>query len=102
MDEIWDQLGLPAARRQYVITTRGGRYRVDRAVVDLRLAVEWVGSEFHGQRGRYSRDRLRISDLVLAGWDVLEVTPNWTPERLRRTVLAKVAERKRLLPRPTG
>ena len=27
-----------------------------------------------------------------AGWDVLEVTPNWTPERLRRTVLAKVAD----------
>ena len=76
-----------------MIKTRGGRYRVDRAVVDLRLAVEWVGSEFHGQRGRYSRDRLRISDLVQAGWDVLEVTPNWTPERLQRTVLAKVAER---------
>jgi hypothetical protein len=96
MDKLWDQLGLPAARRQYVITTKGRRYRVDRAVVDVRLAVEWVGTEFHGQRGRYSRDRLRISDLVQAGWDVLEVTPNWTPERLQRTVLVKVAERKRL------
>lgn len=97
MDDLWDQLGLPTARRQHVIQTTGGRYRVDRAVVDLRLAVEWVGSEFHGQRGRYSRDRVRISDLVQAGWDVLEVTPNWAPERLRRTVLAKVAERQRLL-----
>jgi hypothetical protein len=97
MDDLWDQLGLPVATRQYVIKTKGGRYRVDRAVVELRLAVEWVGTEFHGQRGRYSRDRLRISNLVQAGWDVLEVTPNWTPGRVRRTVLAKVAERQRLL-----
>jgi very-short-patch-repair endonuclease len=101
MDDLWDQLGLPPARRQHVIETKGGRYRVDRAVVELRLAVEWVGSEFHGQRGRYSRDRIRISDLVQAGWDVLEVTPNWTPERLERTVLVKVAERQRLLPART-
>jgi hypothetical protein len=98
MDQLWDQLGLPVARRQHVIKTKGGRYRVDRAVVDLRLAVEWVGTEFHGQRGRYTRDRLRISDLVQAGWDVVEVTPNWTPERLQRTVLVKVSERQRLLP----
>ncbi len=97
MDDLWDQLGLPAAERQHVIKTKGGRYRVDRAVVDLRLAIEWVGSEFHGQRGRYNRDRLRISDLVQAGWDVVEVTPNWTPERLQRTVLVKVAERRQLL-----
>ena len=101
MDGLWDRLGLPTARRQHVIVTRGGRYRVDRAVVDLRLAIEWAGNEFHGQRGRYSQDRLRISDLVQAGWDVVEVTPNWTPERLRRTVLAKVAQRQSLLvPRP--
>jgi hypothetical protein len=101
MDDLWDQLGLPAAPRQYVIVTKGARYRVDRAVVDLRIAVEWAGNEFHGQRSRYSRDRLRISDLVQAGWDVVEVTPNWTPERVRRTVLAKVAQRERpVLPRP--
>jgi hypothetical protein len=40
MDRLWDALALPAARRQHVIVTEGGRYRVDRAVVDLRLAVE--------------------------------------------------------------
>ncbi len=97
MDRLWDELGLPAAYRQYPIATRGGHYRVDRAVLELRLVVEWVGCEFHGQRGRFNRDRIRISDLVQAGWDVLEVTPDWTTERLRRTVLAKVAERQRLL-----
>ena len=46
----------------------------DRALPDLRLVVEWVGSEFHGQRGRFDRDRRRISDLVQAGWDVIEAS----------------------------
>lgn len=93
MDRLWDRLGLPVAERQYPICTSGGTYRVDRAVVDRRLVVEWVGQEFHGQRGRFARDRIRISDLVQAGWDVVEVTHEWTPERLRRTVLAKLTER---------
>jgi hypothetical protein len=40
---------------------------------------------------------MRISDLVQAGWDVVEVTPEWTPHRVRATVMAKVVERRRLL-----
>ena len=97
MDRLWDELGLPAAARQHRVTANGRPYRVDRAIPELRLAVEWVGNEFHGQRGRFARDRIRISNLVLAGWNVVEVTPEWTPARLRATVLAKVAERQRLL-----
>lgn len=103
MDRLWDPLGLPAAERQHWIRTGGGRYRVDRAIPHLRLAVEWVGSEYHGQVGRYRRDRLRISDLVLAGWEVLEVTPGWSHDRIRRTVMHKAAERQLVLdarPRP--
>jgi hypothetical protein len=96
MDRQWDGLGLPPAKRQYWISAGGTRRRVDRAIPELRLAVEWVGAEFHGQQSRFGRDRIRISDLVLEGWDVIEVTPGWTPERIRRTVLAKVAERQLL------
>jgi hypothetical protein len=96
MDWLWDELGLPAAPRQHRVVAGGRQHRVDRAIPDLRLAVEWVGNEYHGQVGRFARDRIRISDLVQAGWDVLEVTPGWTPGRLRATVLAKVAERSRL------
>jgi hypothetical protein len=96
MDRLWDELGLPAAKRQYPIVANGTRRRVDRAIPELRLAVEWVGKEYHGQVGRFGRDRLRISDLVQCGWDVLEVTPGWTATRLRATVLAKVAERRLL------
>lgn len=45
---------------------------------------------------------MRISDLVQAGWDVLEVTPDWTRDRIRATVLAKVAERQCLFGKRAG
>jgi hypothetical protein len=97
MDQLWDVLGLPPAVRQYTVRVAGHRYRVDRAIPELRLAVEWVGQEFHSLEGRFVRDRLRISDLVQAGWDVIEVTPHWTPKRVRATVMAKVAARRSML-----
>lgn len=102
MDRLWDELGLPKAVRQYRVRAKGCWYRLDRAIPELRLAVEWVGNEFHGQRGRFARDRIRISNLVQVGWDVIEVTPEWTTPRIKATVLAKVAERRRLLMRTTG
>jgi hypothetical protein len=97
MDRLWDLLGLPPAVRQHAVRVGGHRYRVDRAIPELKLAVEWVGKEFHSLEGRFVRDRLRISDLVQAGWDVIEVTPHWTPKRLRATVMAKVAARRLML-----
>ncbi len=102
MDRLWDELGLPEAKRQYRVVAGGHTRRVDRAIPELRFAVEWVGKEFHGQVGRFALDRVRISDLVLAGWDVLEVTPGWTPARIQATVLAKVAERRRLFALQAG
>lgn len=96
MDRLWDELGLPPAERQYWTVAEGRNYCLDRAILDIRLAVEWVGHDHHDLNGRYRRDRRRTSDLVLAGWDVIEVAPDWTPDRIRRTVLAKVAERRRL------
>jgi very-short-patch-repair endonuclease len=95
MDRLWDELGLPAAERQHWVRVGGRRYRIDRAIPELRLAVEWVGGH-HAQMGRYQRDRMRISDLVLAGWEVIEIPPGWTPQRIRRTVMTKVAERQLL------
>jgi hypothetical protein len=97
MDQQWDSLGLPAAVRQHWVVAESNAYCLDRALAELRLAVEWVGTDHHDKHGRYHRDRRRTSDLVLAGWDLIEVTPDWSPERIRRTVLAKVAERRRLL-----
>jgi hypothetical protein len=96
MDRQWEQLGLPTSRRQYWVTVAGGRCRVDRAVPELKLAVEWVGKAYHSLDGRYVRDRIRISDLVQAGWDVIEVTPEWSPKRIYATVMAKIADRRQL------
>jgi hypothetical protein len=96
MDRQWDELGLPPGRRQYSVRVGGRHYRVDRAIPELKLAVEWVGRSYHGQEGRFARDRIRISDLVQAGWDVLEVTPEWSPKRVYATVMCKVAERRQL------
>jgi hypothetical protein len=96
MDRQWEQLGLPASRRQFWIKLATGRCRVDRAIPELKLAVEWVGKAYHSLDGRYARDRIRISDLVQAGWDVVEVTPEWSPNRIYATVMAKVAERRQL------
>jgi hypothetical protein len=97
MDQLWEELELPAAVRQYTIQLGNRRYRVDRAIPDLKLAVEWVGTEFHSLNGRFVRDRMRISDLVQSGWDVVEVTPHWTPKRVQATVMAKVEERRLVL-----
>lgn len=98
MDRQWERLGLPASRRQYWVNVAGGRRRLDRAIPELKLAVEWVGKAQHSLDGRFARDRLRISDLVQAGWDVIEVTPEWSPHRIYATVMAKVAERRQLFP----
>jgi hypothetical protein len=96
MDAGWDELGLPLARRQYRVNTPGGWYRLDRALPELQLGVEWVGTEYHALHSRFKRDRIRISDLVQQGWDIVEVTPGWTKDRIRATVLAKVRERRML------
>jgi hypothetical protein len=96
MDRQWEQLGLPASRRQYWVSVAGGRCCVDRAVPELKLAVEWVGKAYHSLDGRFARDRIRISDLVQAGWDVIEVTPEWSPKRIHASVMVKVAERRQL------
>jgi very-short-patch-repair endonuclease len=100
MDRLWDRLGLPAAERQYRIRVGRRAFRVDRAIVELRIAVEWAGFDPHGQRGHLDRDSDRRALLTAAGWCCLDFTSRSTPELIRRTVLAVAAERRRLLERP--
>jgi very-short-patch-repair endonuclease len=100
MDRLWDRLGLPAAARQYRIGVGRRTFRVDRAIVDLRIAVEWAGFDPHGQRGHLDRDSDRRALLTAAGWCCLDFTSRSTPELIRRTVLAVTSERRRLLERP--
>jgi hypothetical protein len=97
MDRLWDQLGLPPAKRQYRIRVAGRTFRVDRAIVELRIAVEWAGFDPHGQRGNLDRDSDRRALLTAAGWCCLDFTSRSRPELICRTVSAVAAERARLL-----
>jgi hypothetical protein len=97
MDRLWDRLGLPAAERQYRIRTGRRTYRLDRAIVDLKIAVEWTGFDPHGRRGNLDRDSDRRAALAAAGWYPLDFTSRSHPEVICHTVLAVVEERRRLM-----
>lgn len=51
-----------------------GRYRIDIAFPDARLAVEIDGWAWHHDPDRFQRDRTRQNQLSLAGWQVLRFT----------------------------
>jgi hypothetical protein len=96
MDRLWVRLKLPAAARQYPIQVGRRTFRVDRAIVELRIAVEWAGFDPHGQRGTLDRDSDRRAMLTAAGWCCLDFTSRSSHDLICRTVSAVVAERRRL------
>jgi very-short-patch-repair endonuclease len=58
----------------------GGRYRLDFAWPDFKVAVECGGYEAHGStRERFGKDRARYAELVASGYRVLPVT--WSVAR---------------------
>ncbi len=95
MDREWDRMGLPPAARQHWVHTPQGSYCVDRAIVELMIAVEWNGFEYHGRRSRFDYDSQRRGHLLAAGWLVLDFTSRSTPEHIVRTVRGAVTQRKR-------
>lgn len=96
MDRLWDELGLPEARRQHRIRAGGRSYRVDRAILSSRVAVEWNGFATHGTRSGFEHDTERKARLSQAGWYVLEFTPASSAALIRDTVLAVHAQRSNL------
>lgn len=97
MDRLWDRLGLPPALRQHRVRVRGRTYVLDRAIVGLRIGVEWNGRAYHGTRSGFEYDCTRRSDLLQDGWLILDFTPASSPERIEQTVRAACEERERLL-----
>lgn len=90
MDALYDSLPLPTAVRQYEICTPRGTYRIDRAIVELRIAIEWNGYSWHGQRSSFDKDSDRAADLASVGWRLLAFTAKTSPERLCDAVLGAV------------
>jgi hypothetical protein len=99
MDRLWDRLGLPGAERQYRVRVGRRSYRIDRAIVDLKIAVEWNGFDPHGYRGHLDTDSDRRAALAAAGWHCLDFTAKSRPELICRAVLAVVNERRHLFGR---
>jgi very-short-patch-repair endonuclease len=53
-----------------------GRYRIDLAYLDHRIAIECDGFKYHSGRQAFDADRLRRNALTDQGWTVLHAT--WT------------------------
>jgi hypothetical protein len=97
MDRLWDEWRLPPAERQYRIRAGGRTYRPDRAIVELRIAVDWNGREYHGTRGAFDADSDRRAHLIQAGWLPLDFTTNSPAELVIGTVRQACERQRRLL-----
>ncbi|MDA8047182.1 MAG: type IV toxin-antitoxin system AbiEi family antitoxin domain-containing protein [Actinomycetota bacterium] len=95
MDRLWDELGLPTSERQYKVRVGRRTYVLDRAIVALKIGIEWNGRERHELRSRFYYDADRRNDLLQAGWLILDFTMRTDPRRLARTVSAAVEQRRR-------
>jgi very-short-patch-repair endonuclease len=87
--KVWlllERSGLPLPARQHWVTTTDGRYRLDFAWPDRKLALECDGWQQHGDRIAFGKDRDRLSELVASGWRVLLVTWDAGTRRPKRVV----------------
>ncbi len=78
--------GPPASAAQVPTVTERGRFRIDLAYPDLRLAIEVDGWSHHRSRGSFDNDRARGNQLELAGWTVLRFTSKSTRSDVIDTV----------------
>jgi very-short-patch-repair endonuclease len=65
--------GLPCPTVQYEVVVDGGRYRLDLAYPEVKLAIEYDG-DHHRERVTFHRDVARLNALRAAGWTVLRFT----------------------------
>jgi hypothetical protein len=95
MDRCWDAWGLPPAERQYRVVANRKKYRLDRALPDLKIGVEWNGFGTHGTRSGFDYDSDKRADLTAAGWHMLDFTSRSSQDRICGAVCAAVAQRQR-------
>ena len=93
MERQWDRLGLPAAARQFRATVAGRTYRIDRAIAELKIGVEWNGYDTHGTRSGFDRDSDRRADLTAAGWHMIDFTSRSSADRIVSAVERAVKDR---------
>jgi very-short-patch-repair endonuclease len=93
MNRLWDELGLPPARRQHRVTVGGHNYRLDRAIAECKICVEWDSDRYHSAPSDREYDSNRRARLVAAGWLVIPVTGKSRPELIAAAVLRAYEDR---------
>jgi very-short-patch-repair endonuclease len=96
--KVWlllQQSMLPLPRRQFWVVLPGGRYRLDFAWPEHRVALECDGWEHHGRRSAFAPDRARLAEFAAARWRVLPIT--WhactrEPQRVERWLRTALAD----------
>jgi predicted transcriptional regulator of viral defense system len=58
----------PPVLQHEIVVAGGGRYRLDEAWPDLRIAVEADGRRWHSTRRDFERDLARVRAITAAGW----------------------------------
>ena len=86
MNAEWVRLGLPRAEKQYRVRCGNRTYRLDVALPDAKVGVEWESLRYHGTRSGMDGDSDRRADLTADGWVILSFTWNSSPERIARAV----------------
>jgi hypothetical protein len=76
---------------QHWAVANGKRRRIDVAVVDDKVAIEYQGLDEHANGSAVIRDSEKITDLQLAGWFVVLVTKKTTKAKFMRD-LARAVE----------
>lgn len=95
MDELWDQLGLPAGVRQYRVRVNGHTYFLDRAIPELKIGAEWNSYKYHHLPTDVLHDTIRIAELSADGWHIIPLTSSTRPEMIRHAVSRIVGDRRR-------
>ncbi len=86
------QAGLPPARMNHPF----GRFEIDAAYPDLKLAIEADGRAAHSTPSNFERDRVKQNALTLDGWLVLRFTFSQIrdhPQRAAAQILTAYASR---------
>lgn len=84
------EAGLPKPVQQVWVVAGGKRYCLDFAYPEWKIGWEWDGWEDHGLRRAFTYDRDRRNQLELAGWLMLQFTPdmgrNVVVDRVRQAI----------------
>ena len=84
---------------QFEVRTRAGLFRLDLALPELKIAIEYDGREVHDREDAFVNDRRRQNALVAEGWVVLRFSAadlrGGARVRTLATVLAAVRDQAR-------